>query len=169
MSDWHELQSKLTEKNTKMDAAQVELLAAAVHADWVEGKLSQGVTSRCGPDGEEYMVPYAQLSEAGKELDRATVRAVLKHLPALAPAPASSSGAEAGVPTVTDARTWRWATLRRQVDAVFERLGCLTPEGEWLETDEADEWRPKAHAIYAAADKLARLPRSPAPALAGAE
>ena len=59
---------------------RLEVVSAAVHDDWMASKLAQGVTSRCGQDGEEYMVPYAQLSEAAKELDRVTVRAVLKHV-----------------------------------------------------------------------------------------
>lgn len=42
----------------------------------MESKRAQGVTSRKSEDGEELMVPYGQLSEKAKELDRGTVRAV---------------------------------------------------------------------------------------------
>ena len=37
---------------------------------------AQGVTSRHSEFGEELMVPYADLSESAKDLDRATVRTV---------------------------------------------------------------------------------------------
>lgn len=52
----------------------VEELAAAAHDRWMEAKRSVGVTSRLSETGEEYMVPYVRLSEAAKDLDRATVR-----------------------------------------------------------------------------------------------
>jgi GNAT superfamily N-acetyltransferase len=53
-----------------------ELVAAEVHAAWVASKRAQGISSRCSETGEELMVPYAQLSEPAKDLDRNTVRAV---------------------------------------------------------------------------------------------
>ena len=40
------------------------------------GKRANGVTTRKAENGEELMVPYADLSEAAKDLDRNTVRAV---------------------------------------------------------------------------------------------
>jgi hypothetical protein len=54
----------------------VEAVSSAVHEAWMSGKLASGVTSRLAEDGEELMVPYADLSEKAKELDRASVRAV---------------------------------------------------------------------------------------------
>jgi hypothetical protein len=42
----------------------------------MESKRAQGVESRRSEKGEELMVPYDQLSEEAKELDRASVRAV---------------------------------------------------------------------------------------------
>lgn len=42
----------------------------------MEAKTAKGVKSRKSETGEELMVPYEQLSEEAKELDRATVRAV---------------------------------------------------------------------------------------------
>jgi len=54
----------------------IELVAAKVHESWMESKRAQGVTTRKSESGEELMVPYEQLSEAQKEVDRATVRAV---------------------------------------------------------------------------------------------
>ena len=54
----------------------IELVAAEVHAAWMDSKRALVIGSRRSETGEELMVPYAQLSEAAKELDRATVRAV---------------------------------------------------------------------------------------------
>jgi hypothetical protein len=59
-----------------MTLPDIEAVAAAVHEAWMEGKRAKGITSRKAEDGEELMVPYAQLSEPQKEQDRATVRAV---------------------------------------------------------------------------------------------
>jgi hypothetical protein len=42
----------------------------------MSSKRAQGVTSRKSESGEEMMVPYEQLSEELKEIDRVTVRAV---------------------------------------------------------------------------------------------
>ena len=54
----------------------IEVVSAKVHEAWMESKRAQGVTTRRSESGEELMVPYEQLSEPAKELDRATVRAV---------------------------------------------------------------------------------------------
>jgi hypothetical protein len=59
-----------------MNLPDLELVAAEVHAAWIESKRAQGVSSRKSEDGEEMMVPYAELTEKSKELDRNTVRAV---------------------------------------------------------------------------------------------
>lgn len=61
-----------------MKLPDLETVAAAVHDAWMQGKRAQNVTSRLSEDGEELMVPYAQLSEKAKELDRGTVRAVYR-------------------------------------------------------------------------------------------
>ncbi len=55
----------------------VELISAKVHEQWMESKRLQGISSRKSESGEELMVPYDQLSEAAKEIDRGSVRAVL--------------------------------------------------------------------------------------------
>lgn len=55
----------------------VEAISAEVHAAWMEQKRAAGVTSRKLESGEELMVPYAQLSDEAKQLDRATVVTVL--------------------------------------------------------------------------------------------
>jgi hypothetical protein len=60
----------------------IELVSDKVHQNWMENKLAAGTTTRI-LDGEELMLPYAQLSEKAKELDRATVRTVLSVLPTL--------------------------------------------------------------------------------------
>ena len=59
-----------------MDLPDIETVSAKVHEAWMETKRAQGVTSRKSERGEEMMVPYEQLSEELKELDRGTVRAV---------------------------------------------------------------------------------------------
>jgi hypothetical protein len=61
---------------------RVEQIAAEVHEAWIEAKRAQGVTSRPSEWGEEQMVPYADLSERAKDLDRSTVVAVLHPRPA---------------------------------------------------------------------------------------
>lgn len=59
-----------------MNLPDIETVSAAVHAAWMDSKRAQGVQSRKAEDGEELMVPYAELTEKAKELDRGTVRAV---------------------------------------------------------------------------------------------
>lgn len=63
--------------------AIIEDVSAAVHATWMESKRAAGVTTRKLETGEELMVPYAELSEQAKDLDRGTVRSVLATLPQL--------------------------------------------------------------------------------------
>ncbi|MDM0110668.1 hypothetical protein QTI66_00825 [Variovorax sp. J22R133] len=70
-----------------MKLPDIELVSAEVHAAWMETKRAQGVTSRKDEHGEELMIPYEQLSETAKELDRATVRAVYKAIERLSPPP----------------------------------------------------------------------------------
>jgi RyR domain len=55
----------------------VEEVSAQAHEAWMESKKAKGVTSRKSETGEELMVPYSQLSEAAKDLDRGSVKAVL--------------------------------------------------------------------------------------------
>lgn len=59
-----------------LNLPNIETVSAEVHQAWVETKLAQGITSRPAADGTEQMVPYADLPDALKDLDRATVRAV---------------------------------------------------------------------------------------------
>ena len=54
----------------------VEKVAAAAHEGWMRAKLALGVKSRVSETGEELMVPYSDLSEAAKDLDRGAVKAV---------------------------------------------------------------------------------------------
>ncbi len=53
----------------------IEAVAEKVHDSWMVAKRRQGIFS-WQPKGEELMVPYGELSEEAKELDRASVRAV---------------------------------------------------------------------------------------------
>lgn len=55
----------------------IEKVSAAAHEGWMASKRAQGITSRKSEAGEEFMVPYEQLSEPAKDLDRGTVKAVL--------------------------------------------------------------------------------------------
>lgn len=59
-----------------MDLPDVEEVSAKVHEAWMDAKRARGVTSRKSESGEELMVPYTELSEEAKELDRSTVLAV---------------------------------------------------------------------------------------------
>lgn len=63
-----------------MDAKLIEEVSAAAHEAWMETKRAQGVETRKAEDGEELMVPYDQLSDKAKDLDRGSVRAVLAAL-----------------------------------------------------------------------------------------
>lgn len=54
----------------------IEQVSAEVHAAWMESKKANGISSRKAEDGEELMVPYEELSEKAKDLDRITVKAV---------------------------------------------------------------------------------------------
>lgn len=59
----------------------IEQVSAKVHANWMEAKCAAGITTKkLDTTGEELMVDYALLSEEAKELDRGTVRTVLKAL-----------------------------------------------------------------------------------------
>lgn len=61
----------------------LEMVSEKVHEAWLEGKQAQGLTSRVSETGEELMVPYQQLTDAAKELDRITVRTVYAAIAAL--------------------------------------------------------------------------------------
>lgn len=62
----------------------VEAVSAKVHEAWMESKLRNGVISRKSEKGEELMVPYADLTEESKDLDRQSVQAVYRAIEALA-------------------------------------------------------------------------------------
>ena len=59
-----------------MQLPDIEKVSEEVHNAWMETKKGHGFTSRKSEDGEELMVPYNQLSEKAKDLDRNTVKAV---------------------------------------------------------------------------------------------
>lgn len=59
-----------------MQLPDLEVVSAKVHEVWMDSKRAQGVTTRKSEGGEELMVPYLELSEAAKDLDRGTVKAV---------------------------------------------------------------------------------------------
>ena len=73
-------QVQVGKTNSTIDDSKVtitETISAKVHEQWMETKLSQGVTSRVSETGEELMVPYTELSEPAKDLDRNTVKTVV--------------------------------------------------------------------------------------------
>jgi hypothetical protein len=66
----------LEKGETIVNLPDIEIVASLVHEAWMKSKLAQGFTSRRSEAGEELMVPYNQLTEDSKELDRSMVRAV---------------------------------------------------------------------------------------------
>ena len=67
-----------------MELPDIEVVSAKVHEAWIATKRAQGITSRPAADGTEQMVPYDELPDALKELDRSTVRAVYSAIQAAA-------------------------------------------------------------------------------------
>lgn len=59
-----------------MNLPDIELVSAKVHEAWMASKKAQGIESRKSEKSEELMVPYEQLSEEAKDLDRSSVKAV---------------------------------------------------------------------------------------------
>jgi hypothetical protein len=72
-----------SQQPVELSAEDKEAVASIVHEQWMVAKRSQGVASRKSESGEELMVPYEQLSESVKDLDRIAVRSVLIALNAL--------------------------------------------------------------------------------------
>ena len=66
-----------------MNLPDIEEVAARVHEAWMESKRAMGISTRKSETGEELMVSYDQLSEAAKELDRGTVKAVYAAIEAI--------------------------------------------------------------------------------------
>lgn len=56
----------------------VEAMAESAHEAWFQAQTNEGVHSRKAEWGEEFMVPFHQLSERGREFDRVIMRAILK-------------------------------------------------------------------------------------------
>ncbi len=63
-----------------MNDPLIEEVSAKVHDNWMASKRDAGVTTRKLESGEELMVPYDQLSEQAKDLDRGTVKTVISAL-----------------------------------------------------------------------------------------
>ena len=75
--------SRLRTTRIDFDQLDVEAIAAEVHEAWMEAKREDGITSRLSETGEELMVPFELLSEQAKDLDRGSVKAVLKAIQAV--------------------------------------------------------------------------------------
>ncbi len=56
----------------------VEAMAESAHNCWWKTYVELGYESRLSAWGEEFMVPFEQLSEQGKEFDRIIMRAILE-------------------------------------------------------------------------------------------
>ncbi len=56
----------------------IDRVAAKVHDSWVKVQYSRGVRSRKTESGDEQMVPWEELSESAKDLDRAGVIAMIE-------------------------------------------------------------------------------------------
>lgn len=69
---------EIQKNNLKNSLPDIEIVADKVHQSWMEGKKAKGITSRKAEDGEELMVPYGQLSETQKAMDRSLVETVYK-------------------------------------------------------------------------------------------
>lgn len=67
-----------------MTLPDIEVVSSKVHEAWMESKRAQGVTTRKSEKGEELMVAYEELSDAAKDLDRGTVKAVYAAIKAAA-------------------------------------------------------------------------------------
>lgn len=63
----------------------IEKVSAEVHQAWMQSKKIHGISTRKSEDGEELMVPYEDLSEKAKDLDRNTVKAVYAAIKRLQP------------------------------------------------------------------------------------
>lgn len=58
----------------------VQAMAESAHNAWWQTYIELGYTSRKAAWGEEFMVPFEQLSERGKEFNRMIMRAILQRL-----------------------------------------------------------------------------------------
>lgn len=61
-------------------AELVELLAEKSHEGYMAGKRATGTTSRRSESGEEVMVPFEDLSESSKDINRAAAASILDGL-----------------------------------------------------------------------------------------
>lgn len=59
-------------------APLIEVMAEEAHAAWMNAYRVLGYSSRKAEWGEEFMVPYNELSEQGKEFDRRIMRAIIR-------------------------------------------------------------------------------------------
>lgn len=69
---------------TRIALPDIEVVAALVHLDWMQRKRDQGVDSAQTEVCEELMVPYHQLSEEAKDVDRGIVKSVYAAIQAAA-------------------------------------------------------------------------------------
>ena len=90
-----------------MTRPDIESVSAAVHEAWIASKRAQGVLSRLSESGEELMVPYSALSEAAKDLDRGTVRAVFHAIEAVSAVSVRAVSRQRAGDAAIAVRDWR--------------------------------------------------------------
>lgn len=76
-SDWSGLDRRVETRYESREPL-VQTMAESAHEAWMEGCRSYGITSRRAEWGEEFMVPFEDLTETGREFDRIIMRAILR-------------------------------------------------------------------------------------------
>jgi hypothetical protein len=70
-----------SELDEELSQDEIEKAAAAVHDEWMKNQKKAGHTEHKSPDGkEDYMVPYDELKDKSKKLDRDAVKATIDAL-----------------------------------------------------------------------------------------
>lgn len=77
------------------DLPDVEIVSAKAHEAWMNAKLKSGFTTRKSESGEELMVPYSELTEAAKDLDRQVVLTIYAAIKAASNSPGLDGKQEA--------------------------------------------------------------------------
>jgi hypothetical protein len=115
----------------------IEKVSDQVHDAWMASKRAQGVTTRKSENYEELMVPYEQLSETAKDLDRGTVKAVYAAIRALAasdPAPrdqAAEGSREARLRKMAiEARAAGFNWLAAECQSEADEIAALSPPAQ---------------------------------------
>ena len=139
----------------------IEQVAAVVHAAWMTQKRASGVKTRRSETDEELMVDYAVLSEAAKELDRSTVRAVYSAINALGAPTSSSSRPTTPEPVMKDIPPEFAAVIDEQFDELLSEApaspsSSLSVEQAHRGFADIEDQRPEAQATEALVVEIGR-------------